>query len=682
MSESAPNPQNTYAVVVGIEKYDKGGDLNGAVSNALKFAKWLSSVGVPNDNIFLFISKLDNTENLVPHCKVKEPTSSNIYEAIFSDISKKEGELLYIFWAGHGYISDVENRRLLYSDDNKNLNLSSLLKSLKTDTFTAFKNQILFIDACATYAKSTSKIQYVGEQLYTEEYRLGKPKSHCEQFVLLAAKEGETAKYDSTEEKGFFSEVLLKELEKKQKLLLPEEMGEVAKNVQKVFAENEQYKNLQTPIYLWYRDKDGNETHLGLTKSAQDSIFLEERWKELAPILSEIDERHILYASCYFVLSEFSKDVNGNYPEIESLKSEYSVREDISKTLKKIFFKVIDNYKGSQPISILINFVDYLLLMKPKIAIKKLEEWKKKTKNELNKIGISIKKLNFKKPHNLQKAHPYLIIVCQPKSSEKFYLSAELIFQKDNKEPQWKFPMTHPPVEVALANIQDKFDDFLLFSYRIIQVLKFNHDELIVEFFLPNRQLLEPYEKIQIRSDIYNNRKWIGCHHKFVLRSFERLQNMDYTPIQSLIEKWDKLSSFKLTEQEIYNKFKWIYCKEDCKLKSKSDILGMNVLFYSEKDIINLLQKEIIGKGLLLFIWIRSVYVEQEQLRKEFDNLLTVNNLNELLEKIKNERCNAFEAIEQKQDSLGYHLGFLCDNPYRLPSGYSTIGNDVIDLGF
>ncbi|MEI2579208.1 VMAP-C domain-containing protein, partial [Scytonema sp. PRP1] len=641
----------------------------------------------PDKNIFLFISKLDNTES-----EVKEPTSSNIYQVIFSDVSKKEGELLYIFWAGHGYISDVENRRLLYSDDNKNLNLSSLLKSLKTDTFTAFKNQILFIDACATYAKSTSKIQYFGEQLYKEEYDIGKPKSNCEQFTLLAAKEGETAKYNTSETTGLFSQVLMEKLEEKKKLLLPEEMGEVAENVHKVFAENENYKNLQTPIYLWYRDKDGNEKHLGLTKSAQASLFLEERWEELELILSKIDERYILYASCYFVLSEFSKDVNGNYPEINSLKLEDTNREDISKILKNILFKVITNNK-IQPIFINIKFVCYLvMLISSEQTKEELQKWNKITINKLNQIGLDVKKIkqeinrklnNYKKQY--QKCYPYLIIVYKPNFSGKFYLSAELIFQRDNDEAKLKFPITDE-IEVALTNIQDKIDDFLIFSYKIIKLYGFENNQLIVEIFLPNSQLVtsseKSYEKIEVKTDIYNVRKWIGCHHKFVLRSFERLQNQDHTSLITIRKKWDQLSYFNLAEQEIDNIFKWISCKEDCTFKSNYDILGINLLSYSGISIIDLLQKQIIREGLPLFLWIRGVCIEQKQLRKEFEKLLNVNNLNDLLIKIKEKRLEAFENKEQTEYSLGYHLGFLCDNPYRLPSGYSTIGNDVIDLGF
>jgi hypothetical protein len=698
MSESEPNPQQTYALVVGIEKYDKCGDLDGAASNALKFVTWLCDKQVPNENIFLFISELNHNKSLVDACKIqaKKAISSNIFNAVFTEISKKNGDILYIFWSGHGYISDVENRRLLYSDDQKNFNLSSFLKSLKTGTFDGFNKQILFIDACANYNKSTSKVQFVGEKPYEETYPLGKPK-HREQFALLAAKEGETAKYDSTEKIGLFSKVLMEELEKKNKLLLPEKMEEITIKVKNIFKEK--YNNEQTPIYLWVREQDGSEETIGLTKSALPFIILEERWKELAPILSDISDdinnRCILYISCYFILSDFTQDVNGNYPEINSLKAEDSKRENITKILKNILFKQINNNEDSQPIFIVIKFICYLLMLINSERIEgKLKRWNSETVNEINKIGINakeikqeiIKKLTDYKEH-YKKYHPYLIIVCKPKlsDSEKFYLSAELIFQIDNDEAKLKFPITNED-EVLLANIQDKFDDFLLFSYKAMSLYGFTKEQLIVEIFLPNRQLVEPseksYEKIEIKTDIYNGREWIGCHHKFVLRSFERLQNMHYTPLTTIKQKWDQLSSCKLNEKEIDHIFKWISCKEDCHVKSHSGILGINLLSYSGINIMDLLQKQVLREGLPLFIWITSIDIKQEQLREEFDSLLVVNDLHHILENIKNKRFEAYENKEKVKDSLGYHLGFLCDNPYRLPSSYDIIGDSVVDFGF
>ncbi|MDB9345400.1 hypothetical protein PN456_19760 [Nodularia spumigena CS-586/05] len=692
MNQSKPNPQNTYAVVVGIEKYDKCPDLDGAASNALNFAKWLSKQNVPVANISLFISDLDKKIDLVKDSNfhVKEANRTNIYEGIFTKIRETQGELLYIFWAGHGCIRNVEARKLYYSDDEQTLDLSSLLESLKTSYFPGFNKQIVFVDACATYDYYKSNKQYLGKQRPTEGYGIGDPKRNCEQFVLLASKEGQVAKYNSNEKRGLFSKELLQELLKKETLLLPEEIKEIAENVKNVF--HKEYNDEQTPIYLWVRDKDGDIEVLN--KSAQDSIFLEKSWKELEIILSAIDQ-YILYISCYFMLLEFSKDIDGNYPEINCLKSQATDNKEISNILKDILLKVIKNNEESKPIILITKFVWYLLFcLKNQEETKvKLRGWYEKTNNELNRNGINIKSLQTEIEKKLSEVkeqykdyHPYLIIVYKPKSSEKCYLNAELIFQINNNEPKLIFPIADE-IEIALTNIQDAFDTFVFRSYKIIKLHGFTNEQLIIELFLPNAQLLESseksYENIQIKIDTFETTKLIGCHHKFVFRSFERLQNMDYIPLTTIKQKWYQLNSFNLSKQEVYKIFKWITCRENCIFESNADIVGINLLSDSEINVMKLLQQQIIGKGLPFFLWIRGICNEPEQLKIEVEELLRVSNLDELLEKIKTKRSDAFNNQTQSQASLGYHLGFLCDNPHRLPSRYSTIGDDIcVDFGF
>jgi hypothetical protein len=213
--------QETYAVVVGIEQYQMSSNLSrdGIAKNALDFTDWLLTCGVLQENIYLFISELEKVaekernEKLITEYKqqknieIKKATKDNIYKTIFEEIPKKQGKLFYFYWLGHGYITDVTQRQLLYADTTENtspFNLSSFIESLKTDTFTNFDEQILFVDACAVYASSTSKKIYIGEKLAHEEYKIGKPKSR-QQFSFLASQEGDTAKFDDQENTAIFS---------------------------------------------------------------------------------------------------------------------------------------------------------------------------------------------------------------------------------------------------------------------------------------------------------------------------------------------------------------------------------------------------------------------------------------------------------------------------------------------
>jgi hypothetical protein len=158
-------PENVYALVVGIEKY-KGGsewDLNGPANDALKFANWLLERGVEPDHIQLFLSPLDKNVALIQDAKAKglTPKTANhdlIAETIRSQLTSQNGrgDLLYVFWGGHGNITKTQAtiRRMLFADtddDTKwNLNFNSLLEALSTFAYgSGFRQQIFFIDTCA-----------------------------------------------------------------------------------------------------------------------------------------------------------------------------------------------------------------------------------------------------------------------------------------------------------------------------------------------------------------------------------------------------------------------------------------------------------------------------------------------------------------------------------------------------
>ena len=101
------SPEETYALVVGIEKYKAGSDwdLNGPVHDAIEFANWLLERKVKSDNIYLFLSPLDTNRDLLQKTKLNfQPANQeNISDAINYKLLNKNvsGELLYVFWGGH-----------------------------------------------------------------------------------------------------------------------------------------------------------------------------------------------------------------------------------------------------------------------------------------------------------------------------------------------------------------------------------------------------------------------------------------------------------------------------------------------------------------------------------------------------------------------------------------------------
>jgi hypothetical protein len=155
-------PDQTYALVVGIEKYEDGRDLNGPAGEAIRFAQWLIDRGVPIENIFLFASFLEDNESLknTINIDIKLPTEENIREILDEKLllEGKCGELLHVFWSGHGFITQRAGeftRRVYYQNSDRdnfyNLNLGKLEKALKTSPDgTGFRHQLFLNDVCGT----------------------------------------------------------------------------------------------------------------------------------------------------------------------------------------------------------------------------------------------------------------------------------------------------------------------------------------------------------------------------------------------------------------------------------------------------------------------------------------------------------------------------------------------------
>ncbi|WP_414579416.1 tetratricopeptide repeat protein [Anabaena sp. CCY 9402-a] len=250
-------PERTYGLVVGIEKYHEpqwnvfGG---GQAEDALRFARWLCGCGVPQGNIRLCLSLLPENDHLVGECelKVELATEQNLYDIVTNFLSRQSGDLLYIFWAGHGLISSERERRLICADATKqswlNLDLHSLLLLLGSDRF-GIRHHVCIIDACANYLRETPT------NLGGKTFPSGKPRTDSQQFVLLAAREGETAKVNSAEKTGYFSqavrEVLIQGNES-----FPPDMLVVAEQVKQRL---QSLDKKQTPIYLYRRSWDGDQ---------------------------------------------------------------------------------------------------------------------------------------------------------------------------------------------------------------------------------------------------------------------------------------------------------------------------------------------------------------------------------------------------------------------------------------
>ncbi|MBG1265278.1 NB-ARC domain-containing protein [Nostoc sp. WHI] len=257
--EIMAKPDRTFGLIVGIEKYHesewnvKGG---GPADDALKFAHWLHRRGVPKENIRLCLSALEENQQLIGECglTVELATEQNISDIVTNFLSQQSGDLLYIFWAGHGLITSERERRLIFADANKqnwqNLDLNSLLVLLGSDKF-QIRNHICIIDSCADFrSESKGRPTNLGGKTFLS----GQPRTDTQQFVLLATREGETAKVNSENKTGYFSQAVREALAAANGTF-PPNMREVTEQVKQVFISLDKK---QLPTYFYSRSWDGD----------------------------------------------------------------------------------------------------------------------------------------------------------------------------------------------------------------------------------------------------------------------------------------------------------------------------------------------------------------------------------------------------------------------------------------
>ena len=194
------DPHQTHVFAVGISSYALGASwlLPNAADHALAFAAWTRTRGVPRDHIHLFLSIADHTR-LAPALANSDLTAQSATFAAITDFAlrelpKKAGELLYIFWAGHGSISEDGVRVLFFEDLTQQtqlpFDLNDFFARLRTSSFQRFGTQIAYVDACA------NRFEDLGFDASLGQVKAGKGRffhGGVRQTFFLAADSGEQA---------------------------------------------------------------------------------------------------------------------------------------------------------------------------------------------------------------------------------------------------------------------------------------------------------------------------------------------------------------------------------------------------------------------------------------------------------------------------------------------------------
>ncbi|MCX4528797.1 MULTISPECIES: caspase family protein [unclassified Streptomyces] len=206
----SPSPQRTFALIVGIERYAAGPawDLPGPVNDALRFRAWLLRGGVPEQNILLCLDPLAD-----PGVAHRPADHATLRGLLLSRLPALDGELLWVWWGGHGVLDQTERLRLFCADaaaaDKRNLDLESMRTTLASDMLPGFGRQVWIVDACQTFEEEYGfRTSLPAEQLPT-----GRRLRTHHQTLLLAATRGQRAANDPGRGTGLFSESVLDVLE-------------------------------------------------------------------------------------------------------------------------------------------------------------------------------------------------------------------------------------------------------------------------------------------------------------------------------------------------------------------------------------------------------------------------------------------------------------------------------------
>ncbi|MFE5495467.1 hypothetical protein ACFQ7Z_36675, partial [Streptomyces virginiae] len=266
----ALGPQRTFALVAGVERYDISHrwNLRGPARDALRFAHWLTGPAqVPPGSLRLLLSPLDEPEALdwpdspamaALRTAYRPATEENVKSALLDELPQCDGDLLWIFWAGHGYLGPRQELMLPCADARpsqiRHLNLDSALRWWRTDLVKhrSFPLQAALVDSCRVDAPRDARLNFG-----STDYGGGSSVPGRRQFRLYASREGEAAQNDAERGAGRFTEALLAELGGRSVRESVSGLPVAARSIHRTFRElRERGEGWQLPQFLVDRDWD------------------------------------------------------------------------------------------------------------------------------------------------------------------------------------------------------------------------------------------------------------------------------------------------------------------------------------------------------------------------------------------------------------------------------------------
>ncbi|MFD3803889.1 hypothetical protein ACFWTC_09705 [Streptomyces sp. NPDC058619] len=261
-------PRRTFALVAGVERYEISHrwNLRGPARDALRFARWLTGPAqVPAGNVRLLLSPLDDPDTLdwsdspamaALRAAHRPATEDNARTALLDELPQCDGDLLWIFWAGHGYLGPRHELILPCADARpgqiRHLNLDSALRWWHTDMVKhrRFPLQAALVDSCRVDAPRDTRWNFG-----TTDYGGGSSVPGRRQFRLYASREGEAAQNDAERGAGRFTDALLGELGQRSVQEGVTGLAGAARSIHRTFQDlRERGEGWQLPQFIVDRD--------------------------------------------------------------------------------------------------------------------------------------------------------------------------------------------------------------------------------------------------------------------------------------------------------------------------------------------------------------------------------------------------------------------------------------------
>lgn len=159
--------QQVRAIIVGVSRYAMQGWASpGAGRNAARIAARLLQLGLPADRLHLFTTLDDAADEHRALLKAKgvvgRPTDFAEIDTFWRTELKQSavpGDALFVFWSGHG-MADQSSQRIFFCSDYESdlpgrvFNATLFTRHLRAAPLSHFHDQLIFADACGSYAKA------------------------------------------------------------------------------------------------------------------------------------------------------------------------------------------------------------------------------------------------------------------------------------------------------------------------------------------------------------------------------------------------------------------------------------------------------------------------------------------------------------------------------------------------